>query len=98
MTPPEIRFHPAAADETEGAFRWYQQRSPTAAAAFLIELERTLARIVEAPQLAAPGDHATRRVLLRRFPFAIVYRVTGEAIEVIAVAHGRRRPGYWRSR
>jgi toxin ParE1/3/4 len=42
--------------------------------------------------------HGTRKYLLRRFPYAVIYRVTDEAIEVVAVAHGRRRPGYWKTR
>jgi toxin ParE1/3/4 len=42
--------------------------------------------------------HGTRKFLLRRFPYAVVYRITESAIQVIAVAHGRRRPSYWKSR
>ena len=42
--------------------------------------------------------HGTRKFLLRRFPYGVVYRITKSAIQVIAVAHGRRRPGYWKSR
>jgi hypothetical protein len=40
----------------------------------------------------------TRRLVLRRFPFAIVYRLAGEFVLVLAIAHMRRRPGYWRGR
>ena len=35
---------------------------------------------------------------MRRFPYLIVYRTTSTAIQVVAVAHGRRRPGYWKTR
>ncbi len=42
--------------------------------------------------------YGTRRYLLKRFPFVIVYRAAESRIEIIAVAHGRRRPGYWAAR
>jgi plasmid stabilization system protein ParE len=96
--PAEIRFDPAAADEAEAAYRWYHDRSPSAASAFRAALDRAVLLISESPERPATYPHGTRRVLLRRFPFMIVYRVTGDAVQVIAVAHGRRRPGYWRAR
>lgn len=96
--PADIRFHPAAVREAEEAYDWYQERSPSAASAFLAELERAIGIIAEAPDRPARYLHGTRRVLLRRFPFAVVYRPAGDAIQVIAVAHGRRRPGYWHGR
>ncbi len=40
----------------------------------------------------------TRRYLLHRFPYHVVFRERGKAIEVVAVAHVKRRPGYWKSR
>jgi hypothetical protein len=45
-----------------------------------------------------PTKSGVRRYVMCRFPFLVVYRVVGSEIEVIAVAHARRRPGYWRSR
>jgi hypothetical protein len=39
-----------------------------------------------------------RRVVLRRFPFSIIYRVRGEEILVIALAHASRLPAYWAAR
>jgi hypothetical protein len=43
-------------------------------------------------------EFGTRRMVLRRFPFVIVFRAAPAGVEIIAVAHGRRRPGYWRDR
>lgn len=57
-----------------------------------------MSRIVEAPDRWPMYTHGTRRYLLRRFPFSVVYRVSGIAITVVAVVHGKRRPGYWKSR
>ncbi|HEY5870936.1 MAG TPA: type II toxin-antitoxin system RelE/ParE family toxin [Candidatus Tectomicrobia bacterium] len=42
--------------------------------------------------------HGTRRYLFPHFPFSLVYRVRDEEIEIVAVAHHRKQPGYWRSR
>lgn len=98
MTLANVRFAPAAIEEAEQAYRWYRVRSPADAAAFLRELDHALGTMSEAPERPAAYLHGTRRVLLRRFPFAVVYRLTSDEIQVIAVAHGRRRPGYWRAR
>jgi|SRR5579872_2457094 len=43
-------------------------------------------------------EFGTRRIVLRRFPYLVVFRETTSGIEIIAVVHGRRRPGYWRDR
>ena len=95
----ELRFHPEAADDAESAHRWYRDRSPSASIAFLAELDRVLARILENPEgVAAAEGRGTRRVRFRRFPFTDVYRVVDDIIQVVAVAHAARRPGYWDTR
>src|SRR5882762_4975331 len=53
--------------------------------------------IAEAPRRWPAGVHGTRRFLLHRFPFAVAYRELRSIIQVLAVAHARRRPGYWRA-
>ena len=93
-----VGFHPEAADEAEAAIAWYRQRSTKAAAAFLREIENALEAIAENPERWPAFGPPTRKYLLRRFPFLIVYRELPEAIQVLAVAHGRRRPGYWKHR
>jgi plasmid stabilization system protein ParE len=93
-----VEFHPLAADEAQAAERWYRERNETASGRFQRELDRAIDRISERPETGSPYLSNTRRVLLRRFPFFIVYRVRGGVLEIVAVAHGRRRPGYWRTR
>ena len=100
-----VEFHPLAADEAEAAERWYRERNEIASARFQRELDRVqreLDRAVDLisgrPDTGAPYLANTRRVLLRRFAFFVVYRVRGDNVQVIAVAHARRRPGYWRAR
>ncbi|MCL4204555.1 MAG: hypothetical protein KJ000_18875 [Pirellulaceae bacterium] len=50
------------------------------------------------PERWADYWFGTRHYLMKRFPFVIVYRVTANHIEIVAVAHARREPGYWRKR
>jgi len=61
----------------------------------MAELDSALDQIEEAPRQWPPYLGDTRRYLLRRFPFFVVYRETKGGIEVLAVAHAHRRPGYW---
>ena len=92
-------FHEEAAAEYDAAFDWYCQRSPDADLKFDAEMDRAIARIIEAPRRWAIGPHSTRRFLLRQFPFTLIYREqTAGDIQVVAVAHTSRRPGYWKRR
>lgn len=94
----ELRFHPEAIEEAKAARLWYSERSISAGAGFVRELDRTLTAIQEAPHRWADYLHGTKRKSMARYPYRIVYRFNDEYIVVIAVAHGRRRPGYWRTR
>jgi plasmid stabilization system protein ParE len=95
----ELRFVPAASREVEDAVAWYLERSLKAGESFLREFERGLALVKETPRLWPRFEAGTRRYVLRRFPFSIIYRKFGEdTIEVVAVAHDKRRPGYWHGR
>ena len=66
---------------------------------FVAEVRRVSALIVLRAEAGSPMPLGRRRWLCERFPYTVVYRIAldGE-IRVIAVAHHRRRPGYWRSR
>jgi toxin ParE1/3/4 len=93
-----VEFHPLAADEAEAAERWYRERNEIASSRFQRELDRAVDLISERPNTGSPYLVNTKRVLMRRFPFFVVYRVRGENVQIVAVAHARRRPGYWRTR
>jgi plasmid stabilization system protein ParE len=93
-----VEFHPLAADEAQAAERWYREQNETASGRFQRELDRAIERISEQPGAGSPYLSNTRRMFLRRFPFFVVYRVRGDDLEIVAVAHARRRPGYWRAR
>jgi plasmid stabilization system protein ParE len=69
-----VEFHPLAADEAQAAERWYRERNESASGRFQRELDRAIERISERPEAGFPYLSNTRRVLLRRFPFFVVYR------------------------
>lgn len=94
----KVRLHPAARDELRGARLWYEERSPLSGAAFIQEVDATVSRITDAPLLYPLIEYGARRVVLRRFPFNVLYRVTTGEIVIIAVAHQKRRPLYWSGR
>jgi plasmid stabilization system protein ParE len=93
-----VRFHPAAAAEAGRAQAWYEERSVLAAAGFLQELTRAIERVGVAPERYPAAEHGTRRIVLRQFPFAVFYVVRRSEVLIVAVAHNKRRPGYWAGR
>ena len=95
---PKVAFHTEAIAEAKAAREWYEERSIAAGEAFIEELDRIVARIGEYPEGGAPYLEATRRYLMQRFPFSVIYREKRRTHQVVAVAHSKRKPGYWKSR
>ncbi len=93
-----IAFHPEAVLEARAAREWYRERSEAAADGFVAELDAAIAQILASPNRWPSFILPTRRFLFRRYPFFVVYQSTTEAVQILAVAHGHRRPGYWRIR
>jgi len=94
----EVDFHEEAAAEFKEAFRWYFERSTAIAAEFADEVIRAVENIAEAPHRWPAQIAGTRKFVMHRFPFLIIYREAASGIQILAVAHAKRRPGYWRSR
>ena len=94
----DLEYLEEAVVEAAAAAEWYAARSAAAAAGFEAELAEAESAIHALPSAWPPYDYGTRRYLLRRFPFSVIYRIEPNRILIVAVAHGRRRPGYWRDR
>ena len=94
----KVEFHPAADAELRGAANFYEDRVRGLGAEFLAEVERACARLSEHQALGPKLDAEHRRIGLRRFPFGLIYRVQPAQVQIVAVAHRRRRPEYWRQR
>jgi toxin ParE1/3/4 len=92
-------FLPGAEAEYLDAIRFYENRQPGLGAALIAEFEHALGLALDRPhtwRLVHPAG--IRRIGLSRFPYAIFFRVVGDALQITAVAHHRKRPGYWLSR
>jgi len=98
MAAKALDLHPAALEEWKSAVAWYLERNESAAVNFVAEVEQAKDLIVASPHRWPKGLHGTRKFVLRRFPFAIVYRERETDVQVLAIAHGHRRPGYWKNR
>lgn len=90
-----IRFLAAARRELLAEVLHYNECEPGLGAKFAFAFEQALAIAVRFPLAGSLSPAATRKVLLRGFPFSIYYLVETDAIVVVAVAHHARRPGYW---
>ena len=98
MASAAVRFHPAAAQEAESTYDWYAARSPEAAHGFPRGTGRATTAIETSPPSLATLWQPRAPMRISAIPLQLVYILRGEDIEVVAVAHGRRRPGYWRPR
>ena len=96
--PKSLRIHTQAQEEINEAFDWYLRRNPQAAEAFLTEIGSSLQQIQSHPQLYPPFTKNTRRRVMTRFPFSVFFQEKDEVILIVAVAHAKRRAGYWRKR
>ncbi|OGQ77320.1 MAG: hypothetical protein A2289_00160 [Deltaproteobacteria bacterium RIFOXYA12_FULL_58_15] len=107
--PKRIRIAAEAEEELRSAIAWYNERRPKLGDELYAEAVDALDRLRETPVGAVPAHGSTAvpapgstakdpvwRVFLKRFPYSVVYMVKGEEIQVIAFAHFKRRPGYWR--
>jgi len=94
----ELEYLDEAVGDAEGAARWYAERSPTAAIRFSAEPDAAEAAIIDRPEAWPTVGDGNRHYLLRRFPFSVVYRLEPSRVIIVAVAHARRRPNYWKHR
>lgn len=102
MTKP-ARFEDEADAEYRAAGRWYEERVVGLGIEFFDAVDAALDRIARLPKAGAlvrrlPVDLQVRRAPATRFPYHMVYLETSSTIRVLAIAHDRRRPGYWISR
>ena len=93
-----VEYHEAAREEVMAAATWYALRDVSAAARFVAEIERVEDLIAAAPDRWPAHTWGTRRLLLRRFPYGVVYRIESTRVLIVAVVHDHQAPGYWRRR
>jgi plasmid stabilization system protein ParE len=93
-----VRFVAAARREFLAEVIYYNEERAGLGARFTAAVEEATARAVAFPLTGSPASKSTRRVFVKDFPFAVVYRPTTDGITVFALAHHSRCPGYWQSR
>ncbi len=86
--------------ELEAAIDWYDDRRSGLGLEFELEIDAAMDRIEELPRAWPhwPGDDDFRVVRVHRFPYHLPYHIDGDRAVVMAVAHDKRRRGYWRER
>lgn len=95
-----VRSSEPASDELTEAVRWYETRRAGLGSEFFDAVVATLALIETRPEIGktTSTDSQTRRVLVTRFPYQVVYRLRPTEVVIVAIAHLKRRPGYWKNR
>jgi plasmid stabilization system protein ParE len=91
-------FHPAARRELDDALNWYLDRSPRASERLAIAIDRAVENISDDQMRFPVIGRNLRSCSVDRFPYALVFRIESDKIYVIAVAHAKRRPSYWKDR
>lgn len=92
-------LHPAAEAEHLESIAFYESKRPGLGVTYIAEFERVMEIICLAPQ-RNPVEIGTdvRRVRMKKFPFTVLYRENEGSVQVLAVAHHRRRPQHWLGR
>ena len=88
-------FHEQAEAEFDSAVEYYESCRYGLGMEFAQEVYATIERIIQYPEAWTQMSTHTRRCLVNRFPFGVIYQVKSGLVRVIAVADLRRRPGYW---
>jgi toxin ParE1/3/4 len=92
------RFLPPAEEEMIGASLFYEAASSGLGIDFLDDVQRVIDLVREQPKIGHVVGRGLRRALFTRFPFSLIYAAEPNEIVVVAVAHHKQRPGYWRTR
>ncbi len=93
-----VRYLPMARIDFDDSFNWYASRNVVAAERFVDAIDVALARICADPESFPLVDRRHRACSLSRHPFRIIYRYCDDHLLVVAVAHAKRKPGFWRHR
>ena len=93
-----LDFDRRAVRELQLVRRRYAQVDQRLAADFLTKLDDALEWIVAQPLMGSPHLRGTRYFWLKKFPYYLIYAIDNDLIRIVAVAHLKRNPGYWKRR
>ena len=89
------RFVAAARQEFLAEIAYYSEVQTGLGARFTAAVEEAAARALAFPLAGSPSGSGTRRVIIKEFPFSLLYRPDNDGIVIFAISHHARRPGYW---
>ena len=95
-----LRVLPDAEAELQSAAMWYEEKRRGLGIEFVAVVDRAFRAVLENPE-ACPiwrADRPYRRRFLKRFPYVVFFDIDAATVEIVAVAHAKRRPGYWLDR
>ena len=100
---PRVQFEDEADAEYRQTGRWYEDRRGGLAAEFFDEVDAAIRRILDFPHIGTrvprvPSDLPVRRHAVKRFPYSVVYLESSDVLRILAVAHDRRKPEFWKNR
>lgn len=93
----QLVFRPEARKELLAAQAWYQQRSPGLGFEFARAMDAAIAKALRIPLAFARVEGEFRHVILRKFPYSLIYHPSATELIVVSCFHHRRKPGRWRS-
>ena len=93
-----IDYLPDARRDFDESSDWYAARSTRTAQRFVAAVDAALTNLAADPMRFASPDGVHHECPVQKFPFRIVYRLVDDRVVIVAVAHAKRRPGYWRDR
>jgi toxin ParE1/3/4 len=93
-----LRVQPLARADAQEAAAWYEAERPGLGVEFVLELDRAVEKVAEAPLSYAPVSGSVRRVLMRRFPYAVYFVFDRDEIEIFAILHQARAAETWQMR
>lgn len=91
-------FHPEAEAEFDRSVEYYEQCQPGLGLEFAVEIYTTIGRILQYPDAWFALSMNSRRCLVNRFPYGVIYQVKSNTLRIVAIAHLHRRPDYWTKR
>ena len=91
----KVTFHEDANAEMNDAAQYYEERAFGLGLSFLDAVEDAVDKVLEDPEAYQLVGDEVRHNLLMRFPYSVLYVIEPDRIRVVAVAHQKRRPGYW---
>jgi plasmid stabilization system protein ParE len=99
-----VELSPRARVELAEILEYYAAQQPGLDAQFLAEFEHAALRLGQFPKIGSvagglvSSDRRSRRLMMRRFPYLLIYSLAPASVTIVAIAHQSRRPGFWQNR